>query len=167
MICDVLIRVNIMMSTRKRKSTVTFLSIFLFCISHIFFIILCLGQPYKSRLVGALIAVLKLYLGSVPVWLSEGLSTEKSMLGKLPGWLTNLAALPMELGFSSQSSEGCLSLRSPMLHLLLFPLNWFSTTADQAEGSLTIHLRSILSKSCFLRRSKSPTVNIWVDLLFW
>ena len=56
------------------------------------------------------------------------------MSGKLSGWLTNLAALPMELGFSSQSSEGCLGLRSPMLHLLLFPLNWFSTTADQAEG---------------------------------
>ena len=81
---------------------------------------------------GALISVLKLYLGSVPVSLSEGLSTEKSMSGKLAGWLKNLAALPMELSISSQSPEGCISLRSPKMHLLLFPINWFSTTADQA-----------------------------------
>ena len=72
MIYDVLIRVNIMMSTRKRKSTITFFPFFWFCISYIFlvfflFIILCLGQPYKSSLVGALIALLTLHLGSVPV----------------------------------------------------------------------------------------------------
>ena len=57
---------------------------------------------------------------------------------KLSGWLTNLAVLSMELGFSSQSPEGSLSLRSPMFHLLLFPLNWFTTMADQTEESLTI-----------------------------
>ena len=76
MIYDFLRHLKISKSTEKRKSTITYLYIFLFCIyltffvlnlSYIFFIILCLGQPYKSGLVGALIALLNLYLDSVSV----------------------------------------------------------------------------------------------------
>ena len=41
-------------------------------------------------------------------------------------------------GGSFQSSAQCLALRSPILHLFVWPVIWLSMMADQAEGSLMI-----------------------------
>ena len=62
-------------------------------LSYIFFFYV-LTSLYKSSLMETLIALLKLYLGSMPICWLEGLSTEKSTSVKLSGWLTHLAALP-------------------------------------------------------------------------
>ena len=100
------------------------LHLFCFVLPYIFlcfFLYNFMSWPVlQVSLVGALIALLKLYLGSVLVLLSEGLYTEKSMSGKLSGWLKKLTAFPVEMDFSSQSSEGCLSLRSPMFTSFTF-----------------------------------------------
>ena len=61
---------------------------------------------------------------------------DKSMLGRLSGLLMNLVALPIELGFSSRSSAGCLGLRSATLQHLVLPLTWFSTNTDHRDFSL-------------------------------
>ena len=44
----------------------------------------------------------------------------------------------MAAGFKSQSSYGCLIFKSVMLHLLVLPVNWFSTIADLLFGSFII-----------------------------
>ena len=128
------------------------LFLYISCIFCLLFLFCCVWG-YRSSFVGALMDLLKLYLlptssfwswGTVSGWSQSGVM---SISGKLFGWFMNLAALPFGLGFNSQSSEGCLGLRSPMLHLLVLPLIWFSTTAGHGDVSLTT-LMQCLSDCC-------------------
>ena len=73
-------------------------------------------------------------LGTISIGSQSGVM---STSGRLSRWFMNLAALPIELGFNFQSLEGCLGLRPQTLHHLVFPLIWFSTTADQGDVSVT------------------------------
>ena len=103
---------------------------------------LLLVCDHQSVLVGALLQLLRLYLvftcllGCVYISRVGAWSVDRSILGRLSGWLMNLVAPPMRLGFSSASSAGCLCLRSATFQHLVLPLVWSSTNADNGDFSL-------------------------------
>ena len=115
-------------------SSISFLKIsciFCFCV-----------QGHKFSFVGVLMDFLRLYLVSVLtpgyfcVFSVGSWSIDISKSGRLSGSFMNLVALPIELGFSVQSSDGCLDLRSPTLWHFVLLLIWFSTITDQGDFSL-------------------------------
>ena len=115
----------------------TFLFLFFFLVLYLF------GMwGHKSSFVGVLMDFLRLYLVPTLTFGSLGTATVRlwsgtmSTSGRLSRWFINLAAVPIALGFNSESSEGCLGLGSPTLHHLVLPLIWFSTTVDQGDVSL-------------------------------
>ena len=122
------------MGIRLLNSFVLFLFLYLL---HSFFML-----SHKSIFVETLMDFLRLYLVSIQTSVclctfSVGSwSIDISTSGRLAGGFMNLVALPIEQGFSFQSSDGCLGLRSQTLQHFVLPLIWFSTITDQGDVSL-------------------------------
>ena len=119
------------------------LFLLLLYVSFILLCCFCFCVGSQIQFVVALMDFLPLYLVPTLSFWSLGTVSGRSWSGvmstsgRLSRWSRTLAALLIGLGFNSQSSEGCLGLRSPTLHHLVLPLTWFSTIADQGDISLT------------------------------